>query len=136
MMSQTHFLLARLLHLMFTLEANHNFMSNMVLQMKLKFSKYWFDYNLVLSCVIVLDPRYKLSFLEYCYKKTYDDGYQDCLTYVSRTLIDLFEEYNKNFSITTTPVARVSSNGGDLCPRSDTNFNLDDYEDFLSLRSN
>ena len=53
------------------MQAPHNFMSNMVSQMKLKFDKCWFDYNLVLSCTVVLNQRYKLRFLEYCYKKKY-----------------------------------------------------------------
>ena len=111
------------------MQAPHNFMSN------LKFDKYWYHYNLVLSCVIVLDSRYKLRFLEYGYKKTYGDGNQDCLTLFSCILFDLFEEYNKNFSVTTTPIVGASSNDGDLCLRSDTNFDLDDYENFLSSRS-
>ena len=111
-------------------------MSNMVSQMKLKFDKYWSDYSLVLSCAVVLDLGYKLRFLEYCQKKTYGDGYQDRLTIVSCTLFDLFEEYNKNFSITTTPIAGASgSGGGDLCPRNDNDFDLEDYEDFLNSRS-
>ena len=68
-------------------------------------------------------------------KKTYGDSYQDRLTIVYGTLSDLFEEYNKNLSITTTSIAGASSNGGDLCPRSETDFDLEDYEDFLSSRS-
>ena len=92
---------------------------------------------MALSCAVVLDLRYKLRFLEYCYKKTYGDGYQDCLTHVSHTLSNLFEEYNKNFSTTTTPIACASNSGDDLCPRSDFDFDfdLDDYKDFFSWRS-
>ena len=46
-----------------------NFMSPMVKEMKIKFDKYWSDYSLILLCAAVLDPRYKLNLLRYCYKK-------------------------------------------------------------------
>ncbi len=34
-----------------------------------KFHKYWENFSVVLSFAVVLDPRYKLAFLKYCYEK-------------------------------------------------------------------
>jgi hypothetical protein len=50
-----------------------NFMSAMVKDMKAKFEKYWSEYSLVLACAAVLDPRYKLNLVSYCFKKIYGD---------------------------------------------------------------
>ncbi|KAK9697464.1 hypothetical protein RND81_08G039400 [Saponaria officinalis] len=43
------------------------FLSSMVSNMHEKFNRYWSEYNLVLSCAAVLDPRLKLERVEYCY---------------------------------------------------------------------
>ena len=37
--------------------------------MKVKFNKYWDCYNVVLACAIVLDPRYKLDFVDFTFEK-------------------------------------------------------------------
>ena len=41
----------------------------MVEHMKVKFDKYWDCYNVVLACAIVLDPRYKLDYMDFTFKK-------------------------------------------------------------------
>ena len=41
----------------------------MVEHMKVKFDKYWNCYSVVLACAIVLDPRYKLDYVDYIFKK-------------------------------------------------------------------
>lgn len=33
------------------------------------FDKYWNSYSVVLSFAVILDPRYKLQFVEWCYVK-------------------------------------------------------------------
>ena len=40
-------------------------------EMKEKFDEYWEYYSPVLSFVIILDPRYKLKCVEFCYGKLY-----------------------------------------------------------------
>ncbi|CAN0873443.1 Zinc finger BED domain-containing protein RICESLEEPER 2 [Linum grandiflorum] len=42
---------------------------NMGNVMILKFKKYWDDYNMVLAFGVILDPRYKGSYVKYCYEK-------------------------------------------------------------------
>ncbi|XP_050207485.1 zinc finger BED domain-containing protein RICESLEEPER 2-like [Mercurialis annua] len=42
-------------------------------KMLIKFNKYWAEYSIILVIAVILDPRYKLSFVEWCYKKIYGD---------------------------------------------------------------
>jgi hypothetical protein len=72
-----------------------NFMSPMVTEMKIKFDKYWSDYSLILSCAAVLDPRYKLNLIKYCYKKIHVDEStaEEQVNKVVAKLYELFDEY-------------------------------------------
>lgn len=74
-----------------------NFMVSMVKDMKTKFDKYWSEYSLVLACAAVLDPRYKLNLVSYCFQKIYGDV--DAGQYTDRVvalLHRLFTEYEKS----------------------------------------
>ena len=51
------------------MESQDWFISNMAKQMKGKFDKYWSCYSMVLACAIVLDPRYKLDYVDIIFKK-------------------------------------------------------------------
>ncbi|PHU15849.1 T-complex protein 1 subunit beta [Capsicum chinense] len=44
-------------------------MSEMVTLMLRKFKKYWRSYSMILSIAIVLDPRYKMKFVKFCFSK-------------------------------------------------------------------
>ena len=82
------------------------FMCNMIMDMSQKFKKYWDEYNLLLSHAIVLDPRYKLRFVEYCFSKIYDDvDYH--VENVRNIMFELFEKYKGNSSI-----QKISNVGG------------------------
>ncbi|XP_066374864.1 zinc finger BED domain-containing protein DAYSLEEPER-like [Miscanthus floridulus] len=72
-----------------------NFMSPMVKEMKIKFDKFWSDYSLILLCAAVLDPRYKLNLLRYCYKKIHVDEFaaEEQVNKVVTKLYELFDEY-------------------------------------------
>ncbi|KAK1432330.1 hypothetical protein QVD17_09225 [Tagetes erecta] len=41
----------------------------MAKEMQQKFEKYWDNYSVVLSFAVILDPRYKLKIVEYCFSK-------------------------------------------------------------------
>ncbi|KAK9749713.1 hypothetical protein RND81_02G145500 [Saponaria officinalis] len=73
----------------------HVYLVDMVSLMQKKFDKYWSKYNLLLSCACVLDPRYKLVFVEYCYSNFYGDVYgREKTNEVLTTLNSLLKEYN------------------------------------------
>lgn len=38
-------------------------------EMKGKFEKYWDSYSMILSFAVILDPRYKMKIVEYCFDK-------------------------------------------------------------------
>ncbi|XP_021753725.1 zinc finger BED domain-containing protein RICESLEEPER 2-like isoform X2 [Chenopodium quinoa] len=45
----------------------------MAKDMQVKFDKYCSEYNILLSCAAVLDPRFKLERVEYCFAKLYGE---------------------------------------------------------------
>ncbi|XP_057522450.1 zinc finger BED domain-containing protein RICESLEEPER 1-like [Amaranthus tricolor] len=66
----------------------------MIKDMKTKFDKYWSDCNVILSLAAVLDPRFKLDRVEYCYQKLYGESYaREKVELVKSTLFCLFDEY-------------------------------------------
>ncbi|CAN6576508.1 unnamed protein product [Malus baccata var. baccata] len=77
-----------------------DFMRRMGSYMNLKFEKYWSEYSLILAIAVILDPRYKLQFVEWGYDKLYgkesrelkdefDNIYQDGSTLVEKTELNL-----------------------------------------------
>ena len=50
----------------------------------------------MLVIAVVLDPRYKLPFVDWCYQKLY--GYASSLQYLKVKLFALFGEYVSNVS--------------------------------------
>ena len=70
-------------------------MTDMVLEMQAKFDKYWDEYSLILSCAAVLDPRYKLTYVIFCFTKIYGHNAQEHVNKIVNTLHELFSEYKK-----------------------------------------
>ncbi|KAI0524894.1 hypothetical protein KFK09_004284 [Dendrobium nobile] len=58
-----------------------------------KFERYWSDFHILLVIAVILDPRYKFSFVEWCYKKLYDDAGVIESMKVREKLFSLFSEY-------------------------------------------
>ena len=73
-------------------------MRKMADQILVKFKKYWIEFSVVLAIAVVLHPRYKLPFIDWCYQKLY--GYASSLQYlkVREKLFVLFGEYVSNVS--------------------------------------
>ncbi|XP_056685649.1 zinc finger BED domain-containing protein RICESLEEPER 2-like [Spinacia oleracea] len=73
---------------------SNSFLDAMVKEMQKKFDKYWSDYNLLLSCAYVLDPRFKLKLVEYCYTSLYGKArVKEKVAEVRSTLCNFLKEY-------------------------------------------
>ncbi|CAH1426266.1 unnamed protein product [Lactuca virosa] len=68
------------------------YMTKIATQMWNKFNKYWADFNVLLAIVVVFDPRYKLSFIDFCYKKLYGEGSLQFKA-IESALYELYDEY-------------------------------------------
>ena len=68
------------------------YMKDMATSMMEKFQKYWSDFNLTLAIAVVFDPRYKLHFIEWSYKKVYGE-INDKFGIVDKLLDATFQEY-------------------------------------------
>ncbi|KAG6475664.1 hypothetical protein ZIOFF_064893 [Zingiber officinale] len=67
-------------------------MRSMANRMFHKFDKYWKDYNILFAIAVIVDPRFKMQFVEFCYNKLYGHGSNE-LSLVRSKLVSLFEEY-------------------------------------------
>ena len=76
--------------LMIEMKNIDGFLSLMTTQLNTKFEKYWVEYNVILAIVDVLDPRYKIQFVEFSYRILYDKSLESAL--VKEKLFLLFEE--------------------------------------------
>nr|GMD39372.1 zinc finger BED domain-containing protein RICESLEEPER 2-like [Ipomoea batatas] len=77
------------------LESGDRVISDMATNMKLKFDKYWDDYSVILAMGAILDPRLKLQFVEYCYKKLHPLTCQVKIEEIKKKLYMLYDEYKK-----------------------------------------
>ncbi|XP_019173487.1 PREDICTED: zinc finger BED domain-containing protein RICESLEEPER 2-like [Ipomoea nil] len=69
--------------------------SDMAKNMKAKFDKFWDDYSVILAMGAILDPRLKVQFVEYCYKKLNPLTCQDKIEGIKKKLYLLYDEYKK-----------------------------------------
>ncbi|MFQ6655663.1 hypothetical protein Gotur_026120 [Gossypium turneri] len=81
----------------------------MVKQMQEKFNKYWAEYSLILSCAVILDPRYKLNCMQYCFTTIYDIHASDFVKTIFSNLKLLFDEYVKKSKSTSSSLAGGSN---------------------------
>ncbi|XP_052619610.1 zinc finger BED domain-containing protein RICESLEEPER 2-like [Lactuca sativa] len=68
------------------------YITKIATQMWNKFNKYWADFNVLLAIVVVFDPRYKLLFIEFCYKNLYGEGSSQFKA-IESALYELHDEY-------------------------------------------
>ncbi|KAK2648832.1 hypothetical protein Ddye_016321 [Dipteronia dyeriana] len=93
----------------------------MTVAMKSKFDKYWGkieDVNKLLIIALVLDPRYKLDYVKFCFGDLFDENKVNEMTYdIKELLIKLYEFYNGVDNISSSdPVSRSIplENEGDM----------------------
>ncbi|XP_039169031.1 uncharacterized protein LOC104444289 [Eucalyptus grandis] len=81
------------LHLIQARDTEDEAISSMAKAMLKKFEKYWKCYSVVLSFAVILDPRYKLHLLEFCYSKLDMDDHVEFVRGIREKLYTLFDEY-------------------------------------------
>ena len=88
----------------------NDYISAMACKMKLKFDKYWGECNFVMAIAAVLDPRFKMTLINFSFPKIYQ-GFEiarniDC---VHDSLYELYNEYVVDYT---------SSNAGQSASKS------------------
>ncbi|KAM3268108.1 hypothetical protein P3S67_031658 [Capsicum chacoense] len=83
-------------------KSDDSILTDMAKKMKMKFDKYWGDFsdmNMLLFVAIVLDPRYKMKYVEFLFKKYYNsvEGCKKCEK-VQGTLTSLYAHYKSSIS--------------------------------------
>ena len=79
------------------MEDNDGFMNKMGTIMNMKFEKYLSEYSLILAIAIILDPRYKLHFVEWAYTKLHGKDSEE-LNCFRDTLTSLFDVCSESLS--------------------------------------
>ena len=74
------------------MESDDFHVKSMAIEMIKKFEKYWREYNLLLAIAYVLDPRYKIQFVKFCYDRLYGNDSRE-FEKVRSKLFSLFNEY-------------------------------------------
>ena len=86
--------------------------SDMTKSTKEKFDKYWGCYSIVLSFAVILDPRYKLQFVEFSYRRLYGTNGTKMVMDLRNKLYSLFEGYLRATNYEAhNMVENASSNG-------------------------
>ena len=102
--------------------------------MKGKFDKYWDCYSVVLTCAIVLDPRYKLDSVDFTFKKIepIEDIAEMKVKSIQTTLYKLFSEYECPKPMATTNVSSCVGSFGHTSGDMDDSNDDEDMEDDVS----
>nr|XP_033508787.1 zinc finger BED domain-containing protein DAYSLEEPER-like [Nicotiana tomentosiformis] len=100
-------------------------MSEMGTLMLEKFKKYWESYSVILSIAIVLDSRYKLKFVKFCFSKLHRENIaNEKVKAIEENLQLLFKEY-------LIPSTTTSLSGDHACS-SGSNEMMDAFDEFES----
>ncbi|XP_047334160.1 zinc finger BED domain-containing protein RICESLEEPER 2-like isoform X2 [Impatiens glandulifera] len=81
------------IHLMEWCRSSYEFTRSLALKMKAKFDKYWNKCSLPLAVAVILDPRFKMKLVEYCYPQIYGENASNSIKEVSNGIRGLFSEY-------------------------------------------
>ncbi|KAH9768720.1 putative AC transposase [Citrus sinensis] len=103
------------------------YMKTMAQKMIEKFEKYWYDFCTILAIAVILDPRYKMAFIEFAYNKAYGQNSEE-LKHVRDKLFSIFGEYNLiTPSSSTTSVLTQMSDVGSSAGRNDNSQSTQDH---------
>ena len=93
-------------------------LSVMAMKMKEKFDKYWGNIdkmNMMLVVAVVLDPRYKLKYVKYCYNLIYaSDKVNDLVRRVRELMNRMYVHYQMLDSTSSTTPNRMSEGSNEM----------------------
>ena len=72
--------------------STNDFIRDMVKKMKEKFDKYWGECDLVMAIASVLDPRFKMKLVEFCFPTLYQNSDEN-IKEVKNALYEMYSEY-------------------------------------------
>ncbi|XP_042973044.1 zinc finger BED domain-containing protein RICESLEEPER 2-like [Carya illinoinensis] len=111
-------------------EGEDDYMKRISCQMLTKFEKYWFEFNVLLAIAVILDPRYKLHFVDFSYTKLYGDCSIEFMS-VRTKMAYLFMEYASS-SVPTCSTMTSESNVSGV--QSESSVNKQVFQEFDSFR--
>ncbi|XP_026657060.2 zinc finger BED domain-containing protein RICESLEEPER 2-like [Phoenix dactylifera] len=119
------------------MQSAYAFIQRMTRQIYEKFEKYWSDHSLILAMAVILDPRYKFQFVEYCYKKLNRYGSTESM-HIRDYMFSLFNQYM--LASSKTPTTSTSTHGdmetatssetSEACRKADAFKDFDTFESF------
>ncbi|KAF5481453.1 hypothetical protein F2P56_002101 [Juglans regia] len=79
----------------------NEYMKSMVRKMTAKFDKYWGECNLLMAITAVLDPRFKMILIQFCFPLIYQEpDASKNIDHVSQVLHELYDEYVHEYNST------------------------------------
>lgn len=94
------------------LASDDEYLKNMAAMMMVKFEKYWSEFSMILAIAVILDPRYKIQFVDWSYKKIYGDNSPQ-FGKVREKLFALYNEYVKPIA-SSSAYSSLGSNNRDF----------------------
>ncbi|XP_042944720.1 zinc finger BED domain-containing protein RICESLEEPER 1-like [Carya illinoinensis] len=85
----------------------NDYIRAMVVKMNTKFDKYWGECNLLMAVAAVLDPRFKMMLVQFCFPVIYSEPEATKnIDTILRILYELYDEYAEDYNL-----ANVESSG-------------------------
>lgn len=73
--------------------SSDSFISSLTKPLLEMFTKYWEDCNMVLAVAVVMDPRFKMQLVEFCFSRIYPHAAKTWIKTVEEGLRELYLEY-------------------------------------------
>lgn len=109
------------------LQSSDEFIHSMAAFMNEKFKNYWECYSVILSLAFILDPRYKLRYLQFCFEKLDPLTAEEKVRNLKKKLEALFEIY-----LRAQPLASSLSQGGTAMVENEDDITVNMKHPFLS----
>jgi len=86
-------------------ESEDEYKRLMAIQMLYEFETYWSEFSVVLALAAVLDPRYKLQLVNFCYSRLYGVNNSREYCHVRDKLVYFFMEYGGSSSTSSSTMS-------------------------------